>query len=215
MPAVAWVLALFGLLAMLLALSRFVAGQRLAGWGHAALCATLLAMGVTTALVAADLGSYQPLAGGRPVADVYFEQIATRRYRVTLTRLPGGRMQVFELAGDAWRVDARTIDFGGWAQAMGGRPGYRLDRLVAVEHVAGPGEWAPTGGFALDARDGLDLWEWSRRTGGGHRLLTAGHARSDELPMTGQSRFQLWIVGERIDVRPEKAVAEADEPAEP
>jgi hypothetical protein len=215
MLAVAWVLGLFGLLAMLLALSRLLIGQRLAAWGHAALAATLLAMGVTTALVAADLGSYQPRAGERPVADVYFEQVATRRYRVTLTRLPGGRMQVFELAGDAWRIDARTIDFGGWAQAMGGRPGYRLDRLVAVERVAGSEEWAPTTGFALDARDGLDLWEWSRRTGRWHELLTAGHARSDELPMAGPSRFELWIVGERIDVRPEQAVAEAAEPAEP
>lgn len=215
MLAVAWVLGLFGLLAALLALSRSLIGHRLAAWAHASLAAALLIAGVTTGLVAADLGSYQPRDSERPVADVYFEQVATRRYRVTLTRLPGGRMQVFELGGDAWRIDARTIDFAGWARAVGGRPGYRLDRLVAVERVAGSAEWAPTGGFALDARDGLDLWEWSRRTGRRHQLLAAGHARSEELPLNGQSRFEIWIVGERIDVRPEKAVADAAEPAVP
>jgi hypothetical protein len=215
MLAVGWVLGLFGLPATLLALSRLMAGQRLAAWGHAALATALLVAGLTTGLVAADLGSYQPRDGERPVADVYFEQVAPRRYRVTLTRLPGGRMQVFELAGDAWRIDARTIDFGGWAKAVGGRPGYRLDRLVAVERVANSEAWAPTAGFALDAREGLDLWEWSRRTGRWHDLLSAGHARSDQLPLAGQSRVQLWIVGEHIDVRPEKAVGEAAGPAEP
>jgi hypothetical protein len=215
MLAVAWVLALFGLLALLLALSRFLIGHRLAAWGHVALAAALVAAGLTTGLVAADLGSYQPRSSERPIADVYFEQVATRRYRVSLTRLPGGRMQIFELAGDAWRIDARTMDFGGWLRAMGGRPGYRLDRLVAVERVPGSTQWAPTSGFALDARDGLDLWEWSRRTGRWHELLAAGQARSEELPLTGQSRFELWIVGERIDVRPEKAVADATEPAAP
>jgi hypothetical protein len=215
MLAVAWVLGLFGLLAALLALSRFLIGHRMAAWAHAALATALLVTGATTGLVAADLGSYQPRDSERPVADLYFEQVATRRYRVTLTRLPGGRMQVFELAGDAWRIDARTIDFGGWARAVGGRPGYRLDRLVAVERVAGSEEWAPTSGFALDARDGLDLWEWSRRTGRWHELLASGHARSEELPLSAQSRFELWIVGERIDVRQEKAVAEAAEPGAP
>lgn len=215
MLAVAWVLGLFGLLALLLALSRLLVGHRLAAWAHAALSAALIATGVTTGLVAADLGSYQPRDSERPVADLYFEQVATRRYRVTLTRLPGGRMQVFELSGDAWRIDARTIDFGGWARAIGGQPGYRLDRLVAVERTVGDAQWVPTSGFALDAREGLDLWEWSRRTGRWHELLAAGQARSEELPLTGQSRFGLWIVDARIDVRPENTVTEAAEPAAP
>src|SRR5262245_46206870 len=133
MTAVAWVFGLFGAVAMLLALSRLAAGRRLAAAWHAALSAALVAAAVVVGVLGADLASYQPRDGHRPIAELYFEQVGTRRYRATLTRMPGGRMQVFELVGDNWRIDARTLDFGGWARAIGGRPGYRLERLVALD----------------------------------------------------------------------------------
>jgi hypothetical protein len=204
MTAVAWVLGLFGALAMLLALSRLAAGRRLAAGWHAAIAALLVSAALVTGLLAADLASYQPRAGGQPIAELYFEQVGTRRYRATLTRLPGGRMQVFELAGDAWRIDARTIDFGGWARAMGGQPGYRLERLVALERApeGGASDPSPTAGFMLGTREGFDLWEASRGSGRWRELVTADDASSEELPMTGKSRFELRLEGDRIDVRP-------------
>jgi len=208
MTAVAWVFGLFGLAALLLAVSRLAAARRLAAAGHAVLAALLIGAAVVTGVLAADLASYQPREGDRPIAELYFEQVGTRRYRATLTRLPGGRMQVFELAGDAWRVNARTLDFGGWARAIGGRPGYRLDRLVAIERPTTNAEPSPTGGFALDPRDGFDLWQSSRRGGRWAELVSAGDARSDELPMSGESRLELRLDGQRIDVRAAGDVAE-------
>lgn len=121
MMALASVFGLFGLLALLLALSRLAAARGLAAAGHAVLAVLLVGAAVVTGALATDLASYQPREGDRPIAELYFEQVGTRRYRATLTRLPGGRMQVFELEGDAWRVDARTLTFGGWARAIGGR----------------------------------------------------------------------------------------------
>jgi hypothetical protein len=61
---------------------------------------------------------------------------------------------------------------------------------------------SPSGGFALDARDGFDLWQTSRRSGRWRELVTAGDAQTDELPMTGNSRFELRLDGQRIDARP-------------
>jgi hypothetical protein len=216
MTAVAWVFGLFGLVALLLAISRLAAARRLSAAGHAALAALLIGAALVTGVLAADLASYQPRTGDRAIAELYFEQVGTRRYRATLTRLPGGRMQVFELAGDAWRVEARTLDFGGWARAIGGRPGYRLDRLVAIERTSMDAASSPTGGFALDARDGFDLWQWSR-SGHWRELVSAGDARSDELPMRDRSRFELRLDGQRIHVRAAGEGAEdrvaAEEPA--
>jgi hypothetical protein len=208
MTAVAWVFGLFGLVSLLLAISRLAAARRLAAAGHAALAALLIGAAVVTGVLAADLASYQPREGDRPIAELYLEQVGTRRYRATLTRLPGGRMQVFELAGDAWRVDARTLDFGGWARAIGGRPEYRLERLVAIERATTDATPSPTGGFALDPRDGFDLWQSSRHSGRWGELVRAGDARSDELPMSGKSRFELRLDGQRIDVRASSDVAE-------
>ena len=170
--------------------------------------ALFTAAAIVTAVLAADLASYQPRNTDRPIADIYFEQVGTRRYRATLTRLPGGRMQVFELAGDAWRLDMRTLDFGGWARALGVRPGYRLERLVAVERPAADAPSAPSRGFALDPRDGFDLWRVSRHSGRWRNLVSAGEARSEELPMSGRSRFELSLAGGRIDVRAANEVAQ-------
>jgi hypothetical protein len=161
------------------------------------------------AVLAADLGSYARRVEERPVADLFFEQVGSRRFRVTLTRLPGGRMQVFELAGDAWRLDARTLDFSGWARAAGLKPAYRLDRLVAVGRADDASATGPATGFALGARDGPDLWQSARDSGRWRELVTAAYVRSEELPMTDRSRFELLIAGERIEVRPANEVAEA------
>src|SRR6185369_4724481 len=65
------------------------------------------------------------------VAQVYCERAGTRGYRVTLTRMPNGRMQVFEMAGDEWQLDARTLVWRGRAAELGLQSGYRLDRLTA------------------------------------------------------------------------------------
>ena len=207
MAAVAWVFGLFGLVSLLLAVSRLAAARHLAATGHAVLATLLIGAAVVTGVLAADLASYQPREGDRPIAELYLEQVGTRRYRATLTRLPGGRMQVFELAGDAWRVDARTLDFGAWARAIGGRPEYRLERLVAIEGPTTGAMSSPTGGFALDPRDGFDLWQSSRQNGRWGELVRAGDARSDELPMSGKSRFELRLDGQRIDVRASSDVA--------
>ena len=220
MAAVAWVFGLFGALAMLLALSRLAAGRRLVAAWNAALSVALVGAAVVVGVLASNLASYEPRVGDRPIAELYFEQVGTRRYRATLTRLPGGRMQVFELVGDTWRIDARTLDFGSWVRAIGGRPAYRLDRLVALERAPGGGgaEPSPKGGFALGTRDGFDLWRVSRSSGRWRELVSAGDARSEELPMSNKSRFELTLAGDRIEVQPTGETTEemvADESTAP
>ena len=157
MAAVAWVFGLFGLVSLLLAVSRLAAARRLAATGHAVLAALLIGAAVVTGVLAADLASYQPREGDRPIAELYLEQVGTRRYRATLTRLPGGRMQVFELAGDAWRV---------------GRPHARLRRLGTGDRWA-PGVPARTAGRDRTAHDGRNALA-DRRV----RTRSAGRLRS-------------------------------------
>ena len=68
--------------------------RQLAAAGYAALAVLLVCASVVTGALAADLASYQPRDRDRPIAEIYFEQVGTARYRATVTRLPGGRMQV-------------------------------------------------------------------------------------------------------------------------
>ena len=175
MSAVAWILGLFGLAALLLAVSRLVAARQLAAAGYAALAVLLVCASWSPVALAADLASYQPRDRDRPIAEIYFEQVGTARYRATVTRLPGGRMQVFELARDAWRLDARTIEFGGWARDRGPSWPSGTPRRGPTDlwRESGLGD----GGLWLDARDGFDLWQASRRSTRWGELVSAPPAR--------------------------------------
>ena len=113
MQVVTLALACFGIVVLLLALSRWLAHRRWASAGHLALALALLLAAAWIRPVAANLATYDVRHAQRPVAQIYCERTSSRSYRVTLTRLPGGRMQVFEVLGDEWRIDARTLDWQG------------------------------------------------------------------------------------------------------
>ncbi len=143
------VLVAFGLVALLLGLSRWLARRHWAAAGNVAIALLLLFVAHRYWPAAMHLRTYEDLPANAMIAQVYCERTGPRAYRVTLTRLPGGRMQVFEMAGEEWRLDARTLTWKGRAAQLGLRPGYRLDRLSArylksePEEGAGPGTPPP------------------------------------------------------------------------
>ena len=100
MRGVAVVLACFSLIALLLAWSRWLARRRLASAGHVLLAIAAGWGAVLLWSILASLDTYVPVVHGQPVADVYLEQTGSRSYRAVLTRLPAGRVQVFEVDGD-------------------------------------------------------------------------------------------------------------------
>jgi hypothetical protein len=124
------ILVVFGILALLLGLSRWLAHRPWAAAGNVAIGLVLFYIAHRTYPAALDLRTYEPLPPKAMVAQVYCERTGPHAYRITLTRLPGGRMQVYEVAGDEWRLDARTLVWKGRAAEIGMRPAYRLDRLT-------------------------------------------------------------------------------------
>jgi hypothetical protein len=198
--ALACVLGVFGVVALLLAATRALAGRKLAATGYVVQGTILLGLAVLLWSVGSDLASYEPQQAERPMADVYFEQIAEQRFRATLTRLPGGRMQVFELTGDAWRLDVRTLEFRGWARAIGLAPVYRLDRLVAVVRGTGASDGAVSG-FALAEHRGFDLWTLTRRNAQLARIVGAAYTEGRVTPMTGDARYELRLANGRIETQ--------------
>jgi hypothetical protein len=122
MMALASVLGLFGLLALLLALSRLAAARGLAAAGHAVLAVLLVGAAVVTGALATDLASYQPREGDRPIAELYFEQVGTRHYRATLTRLPADECRYSSSRGTrgAWMPEP-SLSVAGHARSAAGR----------------------------------------------------------------------------------------------
>ena len=106
-----------------------------------------------------DRAATTALRDGQAVAEVYFEQLVPGRFRATMTRLPGGRMQVFDLDGDAWRIDARTLHWRGWALAAG------LDAAVPARPPDRPRRGGykdkslPRRTYELGDAGGLQFWQ--------------------------------------------------------
>lgn len=213
MQAPAYFLAVAGAVTLLLALSRGLAGRRLASAGHGLLGAGLLGLAALIWPVAANLGTYQSWRPGTAVAQVFCERTGPRSHRITLTRWPGGHMQVFEVAGDEWRLDTRRLDWQGLAVDLGAKPLYRLDRLsTRYLSAAGPAAAAPSS-YRLGDEVGEDVWAQARTGSQWSRYALADHAFGPWLPLAPGARYELWFSATGLQVRPaNEAAANATQP---
>ena len=213
MRGVAVVLACFALITLLLAWSRWLAGRRLAMLGHVVLAVVAGWAALVLWSVMGSLVSYEPVLRGQPAAELYFEQVGSGTFRGTLTRLPGGRVQVFELTGDQWRLEARTLDWQGRAATLGLDDMYRIERLSTRSRPAsdtGTGSDRPaTSRYALASDTGEDLWAKARTRPGWMRHLRAGHADGPWLPMIDGARFTVWLAGPALRIEPGNEAAAA------
>jgi hypothetical protein len=207
LQAVSLVLACFGGLTLLIALSRWLAGRRWASLGHLLLTGILVYAAARLWPLAADLATYQPLQVNQPVAQVFSERTGSRTWRLTLTRLPSGRMQVFEIAGEQWRLDARTLGWRGPAATLGLQPRFRLDRLSTRFVRTGESAEPPPSSYTLVTDTGDDLWARARTGLDWAEHATAGHAYGVWRPLAQGARWEVWYDGKGLQARPANEAA--------
>ena len=187
----------FGLLALLVALSRWLAHRPWAAAGNLAVGLGLLAFAHWLWPPVLHLQAYErmPAKSSLVIAQVHCERTGPSAYRVTLTRLPAGRMQVLEMAGDEWRLDARTLVWTGRAANLGLPDSYRLDRLGARYTQAAAGT-APAS-YALSDEDepGEDIWSQARTEDSAwSRRIDARHAYSAWRALADGARYDVALV---------------------
>jgi hypothetical protein len=207
-------LAAFAIVALLLAWSRWLAGRRWSAAGHL-LAATVAGFVVATALPLSQyLAHFQSRLGNLPVVELFFERIAPSRYRVTLTHLPSGRMQVVDLAGDQWRLDVDAPRWAAWTAPLGFEPRYRIERLASRTAATAGTEAAGTPSDTdiavrtLAADPGPPPWLAGLGTRRGDRLLAAHQIQGGWQPMVPGGRFAVRLADQReLAVEPINAAA--------
>lgn len=196
MSAPLLVLAGFVLVTALLAWSRWLSGRRWAAAGNLLLAIAATGLLGTAWPVVRNLDTYQPMRPNQAVAEMFFEQAGARRYRATLTRLPSGRMQVFELEGDEWRLEARGLDWTPRAAALGLQPVFQLEFLEARSAGTEDAPVGPPTQFTLHEARGTDLWS---RIGAGSRWSSTTRALNlpgSWQPMAHRQRFHVRLDGD-------------------
>ena len=184
-------LAGFAIIVALLAWSRWLAGRRWAAAGHLLLAVLL---GVTVGFgwpLARYVETYDVRVPERPVAEVFFERIGPGRFRVAVTRVPAGRMQVVELAGDEWRLDLTVLDWSDSAVHLGSQPRYRIEAVVSRPAPALAAGLAL--GFTAPLTRGDERTPWLANLGAsrGRPLVATRPLSGPWLPMAGGARFDV------------------------
>jgi hypothetical protein len=202
--AAAAVIVLVAVLTALLAATRARARRVAAATAYLLLAAILSFAGSKLWRLGSDLGSYQLLRAGQPVAELYFERTGAGRFRATLTRLPEGRMAVYELRGELWRLGVRRLEWlrVEWDPGLGDR--YRLELLEAR-----PAEDAEATAESRSAPTGHDLWSQIVAGGAAARFVAAGYDESGWQPLRHEARLRLQIGPRGLVLEPMNAAAEA------
>jgi hypothetical protein len=203
------VLAGFALVALLLGWTRWLSDRRWAAAGNLAL--GLGAAGLTAWLwpLGLHLETYEPHRPGQSIADLFLEQTGSNQFRASLTRFPSGRMQVFELVGTQWRIEARTLSWIGRAAGVGIAPSHRLERLSSRAGGALEGADLAQSTFSLSEDRGTDLWARAQQGPVWDRALEAGLAASPWRPMTNGARFEIRLGPAGLEANPLNGAASA------
>jgi len=203
------ILAGFAVIALLLGWTRWLSDRRWAAAGNLVLGLGAAGLAAWLWQLALHLETYEAHRPGRPIAELLVEQTASSRFRVSLTRFPSGRMQVFELAGEQWRVEARTLAWVGRAATLGIEPSHRLERLASRVSGVADGQDVIDSTFDLAGDRGTDLWACARAGSIWDRVLRADLAVSPWRPMVNGARFELRLGTGGLEVGPLNPAAAA------
>ena len=108
------------------------------------------------------LQGYRALTYEEVAATVRTEPVAPQRFRATIT-LPDRRLAMYELAGDAFYVDAHVLKWHPWASLLGLRTVYELDRVAGRYNSIADERARPHTAYELARSKPVDLFFIARR----------------------------------------------------
>jgi hypothetical protein len=142
--------------------TAFRGGRWLGGASTGLLGALLLALAALAGTMAVGIRGYRALTREDVAATVKTEPVGRQRFRATIV-LPDKRLVMYELAGDAFYVDARILKWHPWVNALGLHTAYELDR-VAGRYVTVTDERSkPHTAYSLARERPLDVFLLARR----------------------------------------------------
>ena len=122
----------------------------------------LLALAALAATVTVGLQGYRALTFEEVAATVRTEPVAPQRFRATIT-LPDRRLAMYELAGDAFYMDAHILKWHPWASLLGLHTVYELDRVAGRYNAVADERAQPHTAYELARSRPVDLFFIARR----------------------------------------------------
>src|SRR5881397_134622 len=160
----------------------------------------LLALAALAATVTVGLQGYRALTYEEVAATVRTEPVAPQRFRATIT-LPDRRLAMYELAGDAFYVDAHVLKWHPWASLLGLRTVYELDRVAGRYNAVADERTKPHTAYELARPKPVDLFFIARRRLLGP-LVDAEYGSATFVAATRPATFEVRVSTTGLLARP-------------
>ena len=199
---------LLGVCLLIFGLSLLLRGTWFWGWIRGMSGVFFIALAVGLTFIALDLYSYQQLLVDKPIATVSFEQIEKQKFVATVAMTARGDVDEYYLSGDQWQMDARVIRWKGAMRTLGGKPGYRLDRISGRYLTLADERTQDRTVYSLREQEyGLDLWAWAREQDG-MPWMEAAYGSATYVPMADGAVFEVALSHSGLVAKPLNEAAE-------
>lgn len=199
---IALTLAGFGLLLLALAIQRLRRGRFFAAGSSALFGILFLCVAGGFFIVALNLRTYSRLTYEQPVAELVFEAKGPQSFQVIVTQVPSGSMQILQVSGDEWQMDARVLKWRGWANLLGLDAQYRLERFGGRYRDIEQERTAPRSVYPLADNPGVDIWTLAANGSRWVPFVDAVYGSATYLPMANGARYQVTMSQTGLLARP-------------
>ncbi len=208
--ALALFVGIISLVILAAGLRLLVRGGWLLGWLRGMSGAVIVCLAIVFALVALDIRTYQALTQEKPIATISFEKLGHQRFRASLIFPDNGLTESFDLSGDQWQLDARVIRWKGWMKGLGGKPGYRLDRISGRYFMLEDERSKPRTVYELSRSEyGMDVWAIARKSNEKLPWVDAGYGSATYVPMADGALYEVGLSQTGLVAKPLNPAAKA------
>ena len=160
----------------------------------------LITLAALAATVTVGLQGYRALTFEEVAATVHTEPVAPQRFRATIT-LPDRRLAMYELAGDAFYMDAHILKWHPWASLLGLHTVYELDRVAGRYNAVADERARPHTAYELARSKPVDLFLIARRRLLGP-LVDAEYGSATFVAATRPATFEVRVSTTGLLARP-------------
>lgn len=187
-------LAGFGVLLIAISYQRHLTRRDVSALLHGLSGGLIFLGGALLLAVSFNFNTYAALSDDQPLAELSVEQSATGKYQVRLLRLPTGDLQVLNLEGDFWLIQARVAQWYGWPTWLGLNRHIRLETLNSMERNKRIDANHPySSSYSLSREPGIRLWDWQATHLADLNLLETNEVASEPMPLKHGLRFHIFV----------------------
>src|SRR5881296_4219310 len=163
--------------------------------------ALLLCLAALAATISAGIRGYRALTYEEVAAKVKTEPVGPQRFRATI-RLPDQRLAMYELAGDAFYIDAHILKWHSLANLLGVPTAYELDRVAGRYNDVAQERSRPRTVYSLAHPKPIDMFDVARRFSLLAPLVDAQYGSATFVAAGRPAQFEVRVSTTGLLIRP-------------